>query len=107
MINLSKLADSDVSIQFKHGTYVMAHARGTFLPVSAQESPQSPPMVTDRLEGRLRMDGEQPILTYANPANPQEQIDFHFDASDVSCVWVLRKVQIISGLSAVSAIPGT
>lgn len=104
MINLSKLADNEVSIQFKHGSYVMAVMRGMFIPVSGSNDPQQsgPPIIADRLEGRLRIDDGQPILTYANPANPQEQIDFYFDAEDVCAAWMLRKIQIFTGMAAVA-----
>jgi len=95
MINLKFAIDQEILIQFKHGIYVVAVAQGHFVPLSGgtQDAPGAP-IVVDRLEGRLREQDGQPILTYQNPANPSEQVDIAIDPENISCVWIARKIQV-------------
>jgi len=98
MINLKPAIDCDVHVQFKHAIYVMAVTPRGFVPLSlGEQGQQQSPALVDFMDGRLRQQDDQFVLTYANPANPSEQIDYFFDPEDVNGVWVQRKVTLVSG----------
>lgn len=107
MINLSPAEGSDVCIQFKHALYLLASAEGHFIPIShgTQEEP-GPPVFVDRLEGRLRKQDEQWILSYASPIDPTNSIDLLVDPENVCCVWVQRRIQVANASGAVATMGG-
>ena len=97
MIDLKPAVGSDVYIQFKKNVYLMATVQGRFTPIgTGTEQQPGPPMIVDRMEGKIREQDGQYILTYANPGDPQGQIDYLIDPEQVAGVWIARKISIIT-----------
>ena len=99
MLNLDVGVDSDVFLQFKHAIYLLASQAGHLVPIvtGPPENP-GPPMITDRLEGRLRKEKETYVLTYTSPAEASSQVDFVVDPDNVAGLWLARKIQLASRL---------
>ena len=97
MIDLKVCDGQDVYLQFKHATYILAVAQGSFIPLSAgTQNEPGPPVLVDRVEGRLRIQDGQPVLSYANPVDPSQQIDFVVDIENVAAAWIKRRISIIT-----------
>lgn len=111
MINLDACVGSDVFIQFKTGVYIIVCSQGRLQPVllpAPAETPgrPMPPAVADRMEGRLSKRDGAFIVSYANPVNPTEQIDYVLDPENVSGAWVQRAIAVVPNLAAL-ATPGS
>ena len=95
MINLKPLDGCDVLVQFKNAVYLIAHQGGRLVPCTQVDNPQAP-IITDKLPGRLKFESDQPVLVYANPVQPSEQLHYYLDPDNVAGAWALGKITLIS-----------
>ena len=104
MINFKAADGRRVHVQFKRGMLFIASRDGRMGPVpespprvlpDGRPDPAAPPpnpLVIDQITGSLKMDGDQPVLTYPNPVVQGEYIDMFIDPENVACMWSAKSV---------------
>jgi hypothetical protein len=106
MINLSFAEGEIVFVQLKQAVFLLGYSGRSFVPMAMRGSDQyaNTPIALDHVEGKLRLQNGQPILTYANPTDPRTSIDVALDPDNIVACWIAGKIELVSATGSAPAV---